>query len=123
MTDVLGASEEGIEAAQEELAVQAHLRATITDRDRELAELKRQCSDLRHYVENNLPHRRSLNTALLFVMFFSGALLVRSVSGLMIISPLLGWLGLAFAGITAFFSLLARLEWRNWKSKDELGNP
>lgn len=86
-------------------------------------ELEKENARLRDYVEHHLPHKRSLNVALLFIMFFSGVLTVQLFAGVTLISPLLGWLGLAFSGITAFFSLLAGLEWKNWKSKDDLTHP
>ncbi len=94
------------------------LRDEIKAKHEMLTQLEYQNSELRGYVERNLAHKRFLKTASVFLLFFSGTLAIQSLIKTPLISPSLGWTGMAVSFGVIVLSWLAGRDWNRWRSGD-----
>ncbi len=99
------------ELFDEALAEPSQTRASALELERHNAELCR-------FVAGHAPYKQFLRMGLAFLLFFSAILTIQSFSGLWLIAPLLAWLGIGLSASTVLLSWLARLDWKDWRSRE-----
>ena len=81
-----------------------------------LAELERENSRLRAYVECHSPPKRILDAAKVFSLFFSGVLSAQLLLGIPLMSSGLAWTGLGVSVSGLLLCYLAGRDWEEWTS-------